>query len=81
MTKFDLILALKGMPISLRNGEKVSQFTYFQNITEEYVLYGVVNGEIFSWTIDGYFDARRQESQLDLVMCSGYVEFEEVIVM
>jgi len=78
MQEFDLEAALKGSPISLRNGKSVEQLTYFKNATDTYVVFGVVEDEIMSWTFDGVFNIYEGESRFDLVMREEYVDFEEV---
>jgi len=78
MQEFNLEAALKGSPISCRNGKSVEQLTYFKNATDKYVVYGVVEDEIMCWTIDGLFNVYAGETQFDLVMCDEYVDFEEV---
>jgi hypothetical protein len=78
MQEFDLKAALSGSPISCRNGKSVEQFTYFKNTTDKYVIYGVVEGEIMCWNIEGCFNPLYDETQFDLVMCDEYVDFEEV---
>lgn len=78
MREFDLKAALSGEPISLRNGKSVEQFTYFKNATDKYVIFGVVEGEIMSWTIEGRFNSLYDETRFDLVMCEEYVDYEEI---
>jgi hypothetical protein len=78
MQEFNLQAALKGSPISLRNGKSVEQLTYFKNATDKYVVYGVVEDEIMCWTINGVFNVYEGESRFDLVMREEYVDFEEV---
>lgn len=52
MKPFDLEKALAGEPVITKEGKEVTQLTYFDTI-ERHCLYGVVDGEVYSWNIDG----------------------------
>ena len=66
LLEFDLNKALNGATVVTRNGDIVKDFAYFPSAFEtSYPLRGVVTGEIWSWTIDGFFRVN-QTSTLDL---------------
>jgi hypothetical protein len=52
MEKFNLERALAGEPVITRDGREVTQLVKFDCINK-YNLYGVVNGQIESFNIDG----------------------------
>jgi hypothetical protein len=69
---FNLEEALAGKPVVTRNGKKVTNLTQLLlkgKDTSEYVLAGVVEGHIATFTIDGRYN-NVTYSTLDLVMDS-----------
>jgi hypothetical protein len=54
MRPFDLEKALAGAPVCTRSGDPVTQLTPF-TITSSYSLRGVIDGELFAWTLDGKY--------------------------
>lgn len=53
MKPFDLEAALAGAPVVTWDGRQVKQLTKFNTTYREHVLYGVVDGWVCSWNIDG----------------------------
>ena len=66
LLEFDLNKALNGATVVTRNGDIVTDLAYFASAFETtWKLRGVVNGEIFSWTIEGKWKPNAQNN-LDL---------------
>ena len=64
--EFDLNKALNGATVVTRNGDIVNDLAYFPSaIDTTFPLRGVVAGEIWSWTIEGFWRVN-QLSTLDL---------------
>jgi hypothetical protein len=64
MEKFNLERALAGEPVITRNGKEVTQLVKFDTFGTTYVVGGVVDGDVKSWTIDG----KHYDKQLKLFM-------------
>lgn len=63
-------------PVVTRSGKEVTQLKYFYDVESEYVVYGVVNKRIYTWTIDGHFD-NKTYSDMDLFMYEQPTELED----
>jgi len=70
MKKFNLSEALEGKVVVTRDGTKVEQLILFNAENDkEFVLYGVLNGNIDSWTKDGKIGGEgNRASKWDLYM-------------
>lgn len=71
MKPFDLKLALEGHKVVTRQGHEVTDIVHFKNATNplrNMVLFGVLNGSVEKWTIDGYFHEKDGKCCLDLLM-------------
>jgi hypothetical protein len=53
LEKFDLEKALNGAKVVTRDGRQVTQLTHFELTGGPYLLYGVIDGRLEGWTIDG----------------------------
>lgn len=67
MKPFDMDKALKGELVVTRNGEEVTQFTWFDCKRKSIV--GVIGDELFTWYEDGTF-LENEDSIFDLFMGS-----------
>lgn len=66
LLEFDLNKALNGATVVTRNGDIVKDLNYFPSAIDTlFPLRGVVNGDIWSWTIEGKW-RRNSETNLDL---------------
>jgi len=69
MEKFDLERALAGEPVCTRDGRDVTQLVKFDAKNEDEVIFGVIDEEIYSWTIDGKWDNMvKSQSPFDIFM-------------
>ena len=66
MKTFNLERALAGDPVITRAGEPVEQLHKFDTIEND-CIFGVVEGEVYSWRIGGEF-YKEGESDKDLFM-------------
>ena len=57
MKDFNLEKALAGEKVITKDGRKVTQLTCFEDIADHnpMVVYGVVDGEVDSWTAEGFY--------------------------
>jgi len=67
MKPFNLAEALAGAPVCMRDGRPVTQLTKF-NCNDHQCLYGVVDGQLSSFYLDGLYTRTQAESHRDLVM-------------
>jgi len=66
---FDLETALKHPErVVTRDGRKVEQLVEFKPQNDKLPVYGLLDGEIESWSIDGVFRLNRIESNCDLFL-------------
>jgi hypothetical protein len=65
LEKFDLEKALNGAKVVTRDGREVLELTKFKNI-KDYPLVGVLNNEIYAWTIEGYYVDGFEEDDANL---------------
>lgn len=66
LLEFDLNKALNGATVVTRNGDIVTDLAYFPSaIKTAFRLSGVIDGNIWSWTIEGKWK-RNSETNLDL---------------
>lgn len=64
MKNFNIEKALAGHPVVTRDGRKAEDFKKFKGLNN---VYAVLEGQIFSWSVDGlYFN--RSHPELDLFM-------------
>ena len=56
MKPFDLEAALAGAPVVTRSGKPVTQLVKFDAIRSPFNLFGVVDGEVYSWGESGGYD-------------------------
>jgi hypothetical protein len=66
LEKFDLEKIIHGSKVVTRDGIEVLKLTNFG--LDDYPLVGVLNNEINSWTIDGYYQDENEESEKDLFL-------------
>jgi hypothetical protein len=67
MEEFNLERALTGEPVCTRDGRDVTQLVVF-NLTSTDSLYGVLDGELDRWTINGFYYLNKTISEHDLFM-------------
>ena len=65
--KFDLQEAMAGKPVQTRDGRKVTQLKFFEDVNLNLIV-GVVSKNIWSWDINGQLDSPRGDNPLDLFM-------------
>lgn len=53
MIPFNLERALGGERVITRNGEEVTGLHHFKKVASEYSLFGVVNGKVTGFTVNG----------------------------
>ena len=70
MKKFNLEEALAGKPVVTSQGLAVTQIVYFEKTHNAYQVFGVVNGEVESWTIQGKYNQKYDNHNKDLFMLS-----------
>jgi hypothetical protein len=69
MKKFNLQEALAGKPVISREGKQVTQLHLFElNPSSNYSLYGVLDGNVESFNLNGKWDIYRDEGSRDLFM-------------
>jgi hypothetical protein len=66
MRPFNIDLWKAGEPVITRDGREVEELTYFESKKGPYKLCGTLNGLLESWTIDGFFQECKSESNDDL---------------
>jgi hypothetical protein len=66
LQKFDLERVIHGAKVVTRDGRDVLKLTNFG--LEDYPLVGVLDDGINSWTIDGYYQDKNEESEKDLFL-------------
>ena len=66
MKKFDLEKALAGEPVVTRDGRRVSQLTLFNIVNAPMVLYGVIDGNLYSWSREGTAGSTNSSKRHDL---------------
>ncbi len=64
--KFDLQKALDGAELVTRDGKEVTEWYYFKNSKRTQPIYAVVNGEIYSYKIEGNYYVTGDISANDL---------------
>ena len=74
MKPFDLERALSGDPIQTRSGKPFIQIHKFDTKDDD-CLYGVVDGEVLSFTKDGRFNPSYGISEYDLFMAPKVREY------
>jgi hypothetical protein len=67
MEKFNLERALAGEPVCTRDGNEVTQLTYFEAPKDPYPVVGVLEGEVCGWQTNGRFLESENISK-DLIM-------------
>jgi hypothetical protein len=67
MEEFNLERALAGEPVCTRDGRDVTQLVVF-NLKSTDSLYGVLDGELDRWTINGFYYLNKIISEHDLFM-------------
>ena len=68
MRPFNIELWKAGEPVITRDGRKIEQLTYFENVTEtEFKLMGVVDGQFQSWKLNGQYAKFEEHDDLDLL--------------
>jgi hypothetical protein len=65
LKKFDLEKVIYGAKVVTRGGDEVTQLSKFET-DSYYCLYGVVNGIVEDWTIDGKYRLETPECSKDL---------------
>jgi hypothetical protein len=65
LEKFDLEKVIHGAKVLTRDGQEVTQLSKFET-DSDYCLYGVVNGVVKDWTIDGKYRLETPECSKDL---------------
>jgi hypothetical protein len=65
LEKFDLEKVVHGAKVVTRDGREVTQLSKFET-DSDYCLYGVVNGIVEDWTIDGKYRLETPECSKDL---------------
>jgi hypothetical protein len=65
LKKFDLEKVIHGAKVVTRGGDEVTQLSKFET-DSDYCLYGVVNGIVEDWTIDGKYRLETSECSKDL---------------
>ena len=64
---FDLEAALQGAKVTTREGREVTNIAYFEDITSSYKVFGVIDGQLYSFNINGNF-GHNSEYCYDLFM-------------
>jgi hypothetical protein len=73
MKPFNLERALAGDPVVTRDGKTVTQLIRFKTeVKKQNILYGVIDGCVHNWTLDGRRESDIKESPFDLFM--GFVK-------
>ena len=67
---FDLEKAFNGAKVVTRDGREVTQLTQFELPNNAYCLYGVIDGRLDKWTIDGHYDKNNGGNQADIFIKS-----------
>jgi hypothetical protein len=67
MEKFNLERALAGEPVCTRDGNEVTQLTYFQETDDLFIVGGVLERELYLWQTNGRF-LETKEHPKDLFM-------------
>jgi hypothetical protein len=67
MEKFDLERALAGDLVCTKDGNEVTQLTYFRETKDLFSVVGVLEGEVCGWQTNGRF-LETKESSKDLFM-------------
>jgi hypothetical protein len=67
MKPFDIESALKGAPVMTRNGRPATNLVKFE-CESDYVIYGIVENKVQSWTLDGRFNVSELSMCFDLFM-------------
>jgi hypothetical protein len=65
LEKFDLEKVLNGAKVVTRDGREVTQLTKFEDVGK-YPLVGVLEGDVKTWTIKGYYLDGWKELNADL---------------
>jgi hypothetical protein len=65
LKKFNLEKVIHGAKVVTRVGDEVTQLSKFET-DSDYCLYGVVNGVVEDWTIDGKYRLETPECSKDL---------------
>jgi hypothetical protein len=68
MKPFNLEEALSGKPVVTRQGLPVTKIVHFENTHNDYQLFGVVDNQIESWTIQGKYYKIYDSHNKDLFM-------------
>ena len=70
MEEFNLEEALAGAKVVTRDGREVKQVTCFDDVAgyNPMIVYGVVNGEVYSWTAEGFYHSEGALCDGDLMM-------------
>lgn len=74
MEKFNLERALAGEPIVTRDGREVTEIHFIKTDEGDYPLIAVIDASKETYTKDGFFASRREESELDLFMKPKVIE-------
>jgi hypothetical protein len=67
LKKFNLEKALNGAKVVTRDGREVLELTKFKNI-KDYPLVGVLDNEVYAWTIEGYYVDGFEEDDANLFL-------------
>jgi len=70
MKPFNLEEALAGKPVVTSQGIPVTQIVHFKNVKQIYQVFGVLNGEVESWAIQGQYNKKYDNHNKDLFMLS-----------
>lgn len=65
---FDLEKALAGHPVVTRDGREVTQLHKFEAEHQSQTLYGTMGGCIWSWSDDGAYMKKEEQSPQDLFL-------------
>lgn len=72
---FDLEKALAGAKVVTESGLEVTQLTRFDAPESMYHLFGVIEGDVHNWTLDGKYNLDRPDSEYNLRMAQVQQEF------
>lgn len=68
MKPFNLEQALAGKPVCTRNGSKVEQLTYFENVVTGQQLVGIIDGKLHRFYKNGIWATGKERGGMDLFM-------------
>jgi hypothetical protein len=61
------LIGTEGIVVKTRYGREVNQLTYF-NGANDWPLVGVIDGELYAWTLNGFESLGEDRGDADLIM-------------